>query len=670
MAGAEVETCPPRELPNAAASASWVEGGLGAVGADAGEAEDGDDVAALLGRARSCLEEARRAGPATAAAVSRAGGRGARGRPRQAGEERWRRLRYLEWLTRFVLRQQRVSDALRQRASEAWQLAPAPAAADGETFNGASGSAGSDVGAREAAGSDNSRFAPVTPASPAANGDEGRRDEAALHVGGPQTRMPSSGVRAFEEHAHHAEENTVVAVASACDDVRVVVRAASDRLESAQEPDSREEQSEWRRFRTWFPSELSCLANVPQPHGTEASPVPHILCLSTIVHEKPRGMSAKNEALLAQGRYCKSCLCPLKKSYFPVPSWKAANFCYYTGMYYCKKCHSGRKSVIPARVLHFWDVKCFPVCNDAIGFLELQLKRPLYCVSAVNPRLYDRVALLEELRCIRMQLVALREVGVQCSVFRRLFYLKDGTNRPTTGSCSWTSFSLVSDYMEDEFEVECFVPREKRYLMEDSEVWSLDDLLEVHRCCPGGANCDVASCDVPPQLRACGHARPETGCRLFMYLRRLRLQMTNHIFQRRCDTCLRNSLDICRWCCPSGALEAFGRYRKQGVVLPQRGVEGSPTFFAATSPPPLGQASCAGAHAEPCLYMVHSFDLLHVRSCPQCGACYHRRCFEQMQCELAGGMGCLCCRESSDLVAAANASQHLLPAQKKQPQPE
>ncbi|RNF07733.1 pleckstrin homology domain-containing family M member 3 isoform X2 [Trypanosoma rangeli] len=661
-----------RDLPDVTAGAAWYDSGLEAGSVNMGEenGEDGDDVAALLQRARRLVENAHPSESASLEVFPCAGNCRAWGKQQQAGEERWKRLRYLEWLMQFLVRQEGVRKVLQHHAAESWQLAQVPATGPTEAFNEALASARGGVDTGETTGSRSSCIDSVTVTYLETNRLHGPCSEAVPHFESPQTLMPNEGVHALEAHANHAENNILRAVASACDDAQEVIGTTSDEIDFAQQPELQEKKKEWRFFRTWYPPELSLLANVPQSHGTEASPTPHILCLSTVVHEKPRGMRAKEEALVAQGHYCKSCLGPLKKSYFPIPSWKAARFCHYMGMYYCHNCHSRRKSVIPARILHFWDTRCFSVCNDAFGFLELQTERPLYCVSAVNPRLYEHSVLLNELRYLRIQVMALREVGVQCSVFRRLFYREDGTKKSTTGDHSQKSSSLLSDTMVGKFEMGCFVPREKRYLMEDSEVWSLDDLLEVHRCCSGGLNHDDASWDVPLQVRAGGHVHPVMDCRVFMYLRRLRMQMTSHIFRRRCDVCLRNSLDICRWCCPSGMLDVFRRYRMQGVLHHQQGVEGSPTLCPVFPPPPVDQATSLHEHAELFLFVVHSFDLLHVRSCPQCGACYHKQCFELMQCGLAGGMGCLRCRGSSDITAFANVSEHLLSVYKGQLQPE
>nr|CCC51273.1 conserved hypothetical protein [Trypanosoma vivax Y486] len=267
--------------------------------------------------------------------------------------------------------------------------------------------------------------------------------------------------------------------------------------EEVEEEEVTPKQQEWHLYRTWQPSEVMLLANVEQPHGDENNPVRHILCLSTIVHKKPLGIWAKDAALRKQGRYCKQCLTPLRKRYLPFPSWKEARFCYYTGMYYCTSCHSGRHAVIPARVLHLWDFNPRPVCNSALDFLELQRTRPVYCVSAIKPELYVHSLLLQTARLLRLQLAALREMGMACPVFRQLFYRSDiaaeaeraggrqvlsntskgSRPRPLTPSNTVVAVALEAIPSASEY----YVPRSRRYLIEESEIWSMTDFDDMRR---------------------------------------------------------------------------------------------------------------------------------------------------------------------------------------------
>ncbi|ORC93319.1 uncharacterized protein TM35_000011960 [Trypanosoma theileri] len=413
---------------------------------------------------------------------------------------------------------------------------------------------------------------------------------------------------------------------------------------------------DWRNFRTWQPSQVSLLANVTQPYGGEKSPVRHILCLSTVVCEKPRGIRAKDAALRVQGRYCKSCLSPLEKQRFPFPSWKAARFCYYTGMYYCTRCHTGKKSIIPARVLHSWDFEPKPVCNEALDFLELQRDRPLYFISAVNPSLYHHVQLLYMLRFMRLQVVALREVGVQCHVFRQLFYGEDALE-PLTSQGNNTGVvvsSTSTDITSYKLHIESFVPQEKRYMMEDSEVWSLADLEDIWRC----ESEEFMRLLTPPSkslMEESAYNRVLTvvagKCKTALFLKHLRAHMVYHILQKRCAICVQNSLDLCRYCCPSDILTLFEKRKEEEKLQVQKENAGNPTssLFTISSSSLFSSQDSSEERPVivPHLYSVWSFDLVHVRACPSCGACYHKRCFYKLQQEMSGVMWCKRCAPNS-----------------------
>ncbi|KAH9598753.1 putative zinc-RING and/or ribbon [Trypanosoma melophagium] len=406
---------------------------------------------------------------------------------------------------------------------------------------------------------------------------------------------------------------------------------------------------QWQNFRTWQPSQVSLLANVVQPSGGESSPVRHILCLSTVVCEKPRGIRAKDAALHVQGRYCKSCLSPLRKRHFPFPSWKAARFCYYTGMYYCTRCHTGKKSVIPARVLHSWDFEPQPVCNEALDFLELQRDRPLYFVSAVNPALYHQVQLLYMLRFMRLQVVALREVGIQCHVFRHLFYGENASGQLNSDEKKRVGSSNSTDIPSYKLHIKSFVPNEKRYLMEDSEVWSLADLEDIWNC----EREEFMRLVTPPSIalmEESAYNRVLTviagKCKSALFLKRLRAHMVYHILQKRCAVCVRNSLDLCRWCSPPDILAIFEQRKELEKSQGQKddtGITTSSLFAISSSMVSSQDSSDEMLTIAPHLYSVWSFDLVHVRACPSCGACYHKRCFYKLQKEMSGVMWCRRC---------------------------
>lgn len=78
--------------------------------------------------------------------------------------------------------------------------------------------------------------------------------------------------------------------------------------------------------------------------------------------------------------------------------------CYFDGRYYCNACHSGQENVIPARVVHNWDMRAYPVCNAHKSFLESIFMHPLIDLRATNCKLYSYVESLNHLQQLRREL--------------------------------------------------------------------------------------------------------------------------------------------------------------------------------------------------------------------------------------------------------------------------
>jgi len=62
--------------------------------------------------------------------------------------------------------------------------------------------------------------------------------------------------------------------------------------------------------------------------------------------------------------------------------------CSFTGGYFCSECHIGQEWVIPARVIHNWDFRRYPVARRSAAFLEGIQHDPLLDLKSLNPRLY------------------------------------------------------------------------------------------------------------------------------------------------------------------------------------------------------------------------------------------------------------------------------------------
>eukprot|EP01113_Clastostelium_recurvatum_P045191 TRINITY_DN7730_c0_g1_i8.p1 TRINITY_DN7730_c0_g1~~TRINITY_DN7730_c0_g1_i8.p1 ORF type:complete len:1000 (-),score=222.42 TRINITY_DN7730_c0_g1_i8:15-3014(-) len=97
-------------------------------------------------------------------------------------------------------------------------------------------------------------------------------------------------------------------------------------------------------------------------------------------------------------------------------------YCEYTGKLYCGSCHGGDTFYIPARLLHDWDHRAFPVAKHAKVFLEASYREPLFDIMAINPTLYKKSETIGRIRVLRRQLKYLREFLLTCS---RTQLLKD-----------------------------------------------------------------------------------------------------------------------------------------------------------------------------------------------------------------------------------------------------
>jgi hypothetical protein len=127
---------------------------------------------------------------------------------------------------------------------------------------------------------------------------------------------------------------------------------------------------------------------------------------------------------------------------------KSVRWCEYTELYHCKSCCSQRKRmVLPTRALHHWDFLKYRVCDEVASFLEDIYTRPVLCVSALNPQLFDWVSELRHARLLRLQLMRMKDFVDTCR----------------------QGIELRSRLDE----------RELGYLMDNTEMYSLRDLLEV-----------------------------------------------------------------------------------------------------------------------------------------------------------------------------------------------
>jgi len=90
------------------------------------------------------------------------------------------------------------------------------------------------------------------------------------------------------------------------------------------------------------------------------------------------------------------------------------HLCDYSGESYCRECHFGSISIIPARVVLNWDFKPRPVSRASEQYLQLMRKKPIINVEAINPRLFGFVEELAFIKSMRMNIMIMKEYLMTC----------------------------------------------------------------------------------------------------------------------------------------------------------------------------------------------------------------------------------------------------------------
>lgn len=88
--------------------------------------------------------------------------------------------------------------------------------------------------------------------------------------------------------------------------------------------------------------------------------------------------------------------------------------CDYNGLYYCSACHWGSLAIIPARVVHNWDLTPYSVCQASLQQLKVTANRPLINLSKINSRLFNLVHELDLVRRSRLELHGMRKYLLLC----------------------------------------------------------------------------------------------------------------------------------------------------------------------------------------------------------------------------------------------------------------
>ncbi|KAL7042074.1 hypothetical protein ACKWTF_001017 [Chironomus riparius] len=122
----------------------------------------------------------------------------------------------------------------------------------------------------------------------------------------------------------------------------------------------------------------------------------------------------RKRCMLQQANRCAGCGIKIAPAYI-----HKLRYCDYIGKYFCSSCHKMQVSVIPARVLDKWDFTPFAVSNFAYKWLDQIWNLPLFHVSDLNPKLYQKVKPLTAAREARLQLKYVSDFIKECRFTER-----------------------------------------------------------------------------------------------------------------------------------------------------------------------------------------------------------------------------------------------------------
>ncbi|XP_015773447.1 PREDICTED: pleckstrin homology domain-containing family M member 3-like [Acropora digitifera] len=88
--------------------------------------------------------------------------------------------------------------------------------------------------------------------------------------------------------------------------------------------------------------------------------------------------------------------------------------CTYDACYYCFECHQSEEHIIPARVLHNWDLRKHQVSKQCKLFLLQIEEEPLFNIDETNPTLYNVIKELHKVKLLRLQLQNLKGFVFTC----------------------------------------------------------------------------------------------------------------------------------------------------------------------------------------------------------------------------------------------------------------
>lgn len=90
-------------------------------------------------------------------------------------------------------------------------------------------------------------------------------------------------------------------------------------------------------------------------------------------------------------------------------------FCFHTGLWYCRSCHTGKKAILPSQAVTNWNFKKYPVCDSSFLLLLESETTPVIDMATANPSLYSQREFLG-IRKLRERLNLMAEVVLPCTL--------------------------------------------------------------------------------------------------------------------------------------------------------------------------------------------------------------------------------------------------------------
>lgn len=151
----------------------------------------------------------------------------------------------------------------------------------------------------------------------------------------------------------------------------------------------------------------------PMLQGLDFEVVPSSMTTSFSVPELQKmisqlGTLSREQGLDHQNYQCKGCRELLGSTI------SKARVCAYTGEYYCSNCMDPNVFIIPARVVHNWDFKRYPVSKKSALFLLEFQHHAWIDMQKLNPKIYNGVSDMAQLHELRIQLNFLKAYIFNC----------------------------------------------------------------------------------------------------------------------------------------------------------------------------------------------------------------------------------------------------------------